>query len=106
MSPRRPETDPRALAHRAAEELAAGGYLAAQTTALVAIALALAARRALADTEGAQRTIWAAYYSDFSGIAVFHTEIEAHRHASGKSMDVIELKPGDVQDQIRASWQR
>ncbi|KWX66823.1 hypothetical protein [Mycobacterium sp. NAZ190054] len=42
MSPQKPETDPRALAHRAAEELAKGGYQAAQTTALVAIAGALA----------------------------------------------------------------
>lgn len=42
MSPQKPETDPRALAHQAAEELAAGGYQAAQTAALVAIAGALA----------------------------------------------------------------
>lgn len=44
MSPQKPETDPQALAHRAAEELTSGGYQAAQTTALVAIAGALAAK--------------------------------------------------------------
>lgn len=48
MSPQKPETDPRALAHRAAEELAAGDYQAAQMAALVAIAAALAAPRASA----------------------------------------------------------
>lgn len=44
MSPQKPETDPRALAYQAAEELAAGGYQTAQTAALVAIAGALAAK--------------------------------------------------------------
>ncbi len=48
MSAQKPETDPRALAHRAAEELASGGYQAAQTTALVAIAAALTTPRASA----------------------------------------------------------
>lgn len=44
MSPQTPEMDPAALARRAAEEFAAGGYLAAQTAALVAIAGALTAK--------------------------------------------------------------
>ena len=31
---------------------------------------------------------WVAYYSDWSGVSIFATEIEALRHAVGKSMEV------------------
>ncbi|XTP37112.1 hypothetical protein ACORG1_13220 [Mycobacterium sp. TJFP1] len=107
MSPQKPETDPRALAHRAAEELAAGGYQAAQTTALVAIAGALTGEpEPIGELIGERTVCWLAYYSDFSGMAVFPTEIEAHRHANGTTMEVVELRAGDVRDQIRARWQR
>lgn len=46
MSSQNPETNPAALATRAAQELASGAYQAAQTAALVAIAAALAAKSA------------------------------------------------------------
>jgi hypothetical protein len=31
---------------------------------------------------------WVAYYSDYSGISIFASELEALRHAVGKSMTV------------------
>lgn len=43
---------------------------------------------------------WLAYHSDFSGMAVFESEIEALRYAVKRSMDVVgcrygkELTPG------------
>lgn len=63
MSPQKPETDPRALAHRAAEEFATGGYLAAQTAALVATALALTpiAGPAVSDEPAKPRTVVIAF---------------------------------------------
>lgn len=45
---------------------------------------------------------WLAYYSDFSGMSVFFNEIDALRCAVDSSMSVIELKEGDVMDQITA----
>lgn len=35
---------------------------------------------------------WVAYYSDWSGVAVFPTEIEALRYAVSRSM-LVEFKP-------------
>lgn len=32
--------------------------------------------------------VWAAYYSDWSGIAVFESELEAFRYAAGRDMNV------------------
>lgn len=46
---------------------------------------------------------WLAYYSDYSGMSVFFNEIDALRCAVGSHMEVIELKEGDVMEQINAS---
>lgn len=43
---------------------------------------------------------WMAYYTDWSGIAVFNNEIDCLRHAVSNHMEVIELHAGDVNDQI------
>lgn len=40
-------------------------------------------------------TVWVAYYSDWSGIAVFSTEIEALRYAVERGMQVKGLESGD-----------
>lgn len=46
---------------------------------------------------------WMAYYTDWSGIAVFDNEIDCLRHAVTHHMEVIELAAGDVRDQIIAN---
>ena len=45
--------------------------------------------------------VWLAYYHDFSGLAVFLTEIEALRHAVENSMHVKFITWGDIGEQIR-----
>lgn len=42
------------------------------------------------------RGFWLAYYSDWSGIAAFPTEIEALRHAVDKSMTVMFCEWGEI----------
>ena len=49
---------------------------------------------------------WLAYHSDYSGMSVYFNEIDALRCAVGSSMSVIELKEGDVMEQINASYKR
>lgn len=41
------------------------------------------------------RGYWLAYYSDWSGFVAFANEIEALRHAVGKSMDVAYIEWGE-----------
>lgn len=41
-----------------------------------------------------QWSVWVAYYTDYSGIAVFETEIEALRFAVGKGMQVERFTSG------------
>lgn len=48
----------------------------------------------------AETVCWMAYYDDWSGCAVFPTELEALRYAVGSSMQVIECHAGDVREQI------
>jgi hypothetical protein len=40
--------------------------------------------------------IWLAYYADWSGVAVFATEIEALRYAVGRSMQVEFREWGEI----------
>ena len=49
---------------------------------------------------------WLAYYSDWSGMAVFDNELDALRHAVGSSMEVIVLHAGDVRDQINEAFRK
>lgn len=45
--------------------------------------------------------VWFAYYSDWSGMAVFDNEVDALRHAVEHHMEVAGLHSGDVKEQIR-----
>lgn len=85
----------------AKEHLANGNPAMASANALVAIA-EQGQPIEVAELIASEATIWVAYYSDFSGIAVFNNEIDAHRHANGSTMEVIGCRPGDVRDQINA----
>lgn len=49
---------------------------------------------------------WMAYYTDWSGIAVFDNEIDCLRHAVANHMEVIELSAGDVRDQINTQHRK
>jgi hypothetical protein len=40
--------------------------------------------------------VWLAYYSDYSGIAVFPTELEALKHAQSNGMNVRFCRWGEV----------
>jgi hypothetical protein len=51
----------------------------------------------------ATRTIWMAYYHDFSGMGLFATEIEALRYAVNHSMTVVKitLPCQDIKESVR-----
>lgn len=49
---------------------------------------------------------WMAYYNDFSDMAVYDNEIDALRYAVNNHMEVIELRPGSVNQQINERHKR
>lgn len=54
------------------------------------------------ETASPPTVCWMAHTYDLSACAVFDNELDALRHAVGNSMHVIELRAGDVMDQINA----
>jgi hypothetical protein len=49
---------------------------------------------------------WVAYYSDWSSLSIFHSEIDALRFAVDKSMDVIFVPDGESPMHIvREQWE-
>jgi hypothetical protein len=54
------------------------------------------------DPESAEPVYWLAYDADWSGLAVFDSEIEALRYAVSHSMLVAQVELGrDLREQVR-----